>query len=108
MLDEIFKPECLYSDLELNLTSMAFVCLDQALDAVLEKTWKRISATLDCESSAQRVQAFTLLIWVKKKRTRKWDPVHIYLKTGQKVLIGLTGDTFFFFLFNYPYMLLFQ
>lgn len=44
------------------------MCLGEELDAVLEKTLKRISATLDCESSAQRVQAFTLLIWVKKKK----------------------------------------
>lgn len=50
---------------------MGFVCLDQALDAVLEKTLKRISATLDCESSAQRVQAFTLLIWVKNNDNLK-------------------------------------
>ncbi|MCJ8738228.1 hypothetical protein PDJAM_G00033240 [Pangasius djambal] len=51
----------------------------QALDAVLEKTLKRISATLDCESSAQRVQAFTLLIWVMKALLLRYHPLSVNL-----------------------------
>ncbi|XP_060795486.1 MMS19 nucleotide excision repair protein homolog [Neoarius graeffei] len=51
----------------------------QALDAVLEKTMKRISATLDCESSAQRVQAFTLLIWVVKALLLRYHPLSVTL-----------------------------
>lgn len=53
---------------------MGFVCLGQTLDAVLDKTSERIGATLDCESSAQRAQAFTLLIWVKKKKKEELAP----------------------------------
>ncbi|KAF4085446.1 hypothetical protein AMELA_G00118080 [Ameiurus melas] len=51
----------------------------QALDAVLEKTLKRISATLSCESSAQRVQAFTLLIWVVKALLLRYHPLLVTL-----------------------------
>ncbi|KAM9462795.1 MMS19 nucleotide excision repair protein homolog [Clarias gariepinus] len=51
----------------------------QALDAVLEKTLKRISATLDCKSSAQRVQAFTLLIWVVKALLLRYHPLSMNL-----------------------------
>lgn len=51
----------------------------QALDAVLEKTLKRISATLNCESSAQRVQAFTLLIWVVKALLLRYHPLLVNL-----------------------------
>ncbi|KAG7325439.1 hypothetical protein KOW79_011755 [Hemibagrus wyckioides] len=51
----------------------------QALDAVLEKTLKRINTTLDCESSAQRVQAFTLLIWVVKALLLRYHPLSVNL-----------------------------
>ncbi|XP_066522374.1 MMS19 nucleotide excision repair protein homolog isoform X2 [Hoplias malabaricus] len=47
----------------------------QALDAALEKTLKRIRETLDCESSAQRVQAFTLLVWVAKALLLRYHPL---------------------------------
>ncbi|XP_027014879.2 MMS19 nucleotide excision repair protein homolog isoform X1 [Tachysurus fulvidraco] len=51
----------------------------QALDAVLEKTLKRINTTLDCESPAQRVQAFTLLIWVVKALLLRYHPLSVNL-----------------------------
>ncbi|XP_072523686.1 MMS19 nucleotide excision repair protein homolog isoform X2 [Salminus brasiliensis] len=47
----------------------------QALDAVVEKTLERIRATLDCESSAQRIQAFTLLVWVAKALLLRYHPL---------------------------------
>ncbi|XP_017580861.2 MMS19 nucleotide excision repair protein homolog [Pygocentrus nattereri] len=47
----------------------------RALDAVVEKTLERIRATLDCESSAQRIQAFTLLVWVAKALLLRYHPL---------------------------------
>ncbi|XP_046709731.1 MMS19 nucleotide excision repair protein homolog isoform X2 [Silurus meridionalis] len=60
-----------------------------ALDAVLEKTLSRISATLECESSAQRVQAFTLLIWVTKALLLRYHPLSPVLTDK---LFGLLND----------------
>ncbi|RXN36132.1 MMS19 nucleotide excision repair-like protein [Labeo rohita] len=39
----------------------------EALDVVLQRVMKRIGVELENISSAQRTQAFTLLLWVKTK-----------------------------------------
>ncbi|KAK3559804.1 hypothetical protein QTP86_020786 [Hemibagrus guttatus] len=62
----------------------------QALDAVLEKTLKRINTTLDCESSAQRVQAFILLTWVVKALLLRYHPLSVNLT--DKLFCLLTDD----------------
>lgn len=47
----------------------------RAADAVVEKTLERIRATLDCESSDHRIQAFTLLVWVAKALLLRYHPL---------------------------------
>uniref|UniRef100_A0A671LU28 MMS19 nucleotide excision repair protein n=1 Tax=Sinocyclocheilus anshuiensis TaxID=1608454 RepID=A0A671LU28_9TELE len=47
----------------------------EALDAVLERVMKRISVELENVSSAQRTQAFTLLLWVSKALLLRYHPL---------------------------------
>ncbi|XP_026860835.2 MMS19 nucleotide excision repair protein homolog [Electrophorus electricus] len=51
----------------------------QTLDGVLEKTLRRISVTLDNQSSAQRIQAFNLLVWMTKALLLRYHPLSAVL-----------------------------
>ncbi|KAL1263819.1 hypothetical protein QQF64_004174 [Cirrhinus molitorella] len=47
----------------------------EALDAVLQRVMKRIGMELENVSSAQRTQAFTLLLWVAKALLLRYHPL---------------------------------
>ncbi|XP_076856911.1 MMS19 nucleotide excision repair protein homolog [Brachyhypopomus gauderio] len=80
----------------------------QNLDGVLEKTLRRIQGTLDDQSSAQRVQAFTLLGWMAKALLLRYHPLSTVLTDklfsllSDRRLASQAADTFLLLMSDSP------